>query len=189
MGYGANTVVTKLNYRQKPKTINTFIYEGKIKVDSNYFIKKINKGIKDSEYNYKTYVGSKMTDWQFFNGDKNINKFFKNIKPVLDEIEIPHSKMTACWGLRYEKGDYARQHHHKPATWCGIIYLSKGGVSTYFSDYDVHVEPEIGKFVLFSGVLLHGTATSESKKPRYALSFNFNFENPRFNNNEASFKG
>ena len=39
MGYGANTVVTKLNYRQKPKTINTFIYEGKIKVDSNYFIK------------------------------------------------------------------------------------------------------------------------------------------------------
>ena len=55
MGYGANTVVTKLNYRQKPKTINTFIYEGKIKVDSNYFIKKINKGIKDSEYNYKTY--------------------------------------------------------------------------------------------------------------------------------------
>ena len=62
MGYGANTVVTKLNYRQKPKTINTFIYEGKIKVDSNYFIKKINKGIKDSEFNYKTYVGSKMTD-------------------------------------------------------------------------------------------------------------------------------
>ena len=97
MGYGANTVVTKLNYRQKPKTINTFIYEGKIKVDSNYFIKKINKGIKDSEYNYKTYVGSKMTDGQFFNGDKNINKFFKDIKPVLDEIEIPHSKRKICF--------------------------------------------------------------------------------------------
>ena len=53
------------------REIKHLFVKGKIDVDSDYFIKKIDQGVdSDNNRNYRTNVVAGMTDWKYFLGDE-----------------------------------------------------------------------------------------------------------------------
>lgn len=147
---------------------------GKIKINSQYFIDKIEEGIQNSKNNFNTNVIGYMTEWNYFCNDK---EFIKLLMPILDKIDqnkfIRNYYLKEAWGLKEGFSHQTKEHDH-PAYLSGVIYLNNHTQELIFSQINQKVTPEKGKFVIFSSELKHMTNRNNSNKNKYAISFNFN---------------
>jgi len=159
---------------KKPVTKETFVSIGKINDKSlmNLFKKEIDKGVKNNHNNYKTNVYGEMTSFKFFNNRDSFKLLIKKLKPFINKLTNQTIEVTDSWGNILNKGDFVHEHDHIPNYISGIVYLTEGE-GTYFSEHDLYVKAEVGKFVLFDSVLKHKVNKSDINKKRYSLAFNF----------------
>mgnify|MGYP003674683529 FL=1 len=154
-----------------------FFIVGTINIDENYFINKIEEGIKYSSLNFKTNVVGQMTEWKFFRGDKKFIEIIFKFLDYLDNNKITKEAyfLKEAWGIKESFGGYTKEHNHFPSYLSGSIYLNNHSQKLYFPDIKKEVEPKKGTFVLFSSFLKHYTNRNNTNKSKYALAFNFDY--------------
>ena len=54
------------------------------------------------------------------------------------------------------------------------MYLTEGGPGTYFKEYDLLIEEEIGKYILFHPFLKHKVEKIKNNIERVTVAFNMN---------------
>ena len=155
---------------------DSFILTGKIK--NNEILLNLKNDIlnnNDEKLNFKTNVQGLFTGFEFFLNNTNFHKFIKLIE---NEIKLIYNKtfiISSAWGNVLKKDGEVIEHDHKGTTaFCGILYLSDGGPGTYFSDYNMSVHEEVGKFILFSPFLKHSVIQVNNNIERVTLAFNAN---------------
>jgi hypothetical protein len=165
-----------MNHELKTKKIDidTFLLTGKIDnkdIINNliYFIKNnINK-----ELSYKTHVKGKFTGFESLNENIYFLMFLKLIKKEIYVIYKKNFVIGNVWGNVLKINEEITNHTHGGVTaFCGILYLSENGPGTYFKDYDVTVEEQIGKYILFSPVLNHSVKKIDNDIERITVAFN-----------------
>ena len=129
-----------------------FFVSGILDVNAEYFKKRIDEGVQHSKNNYQTNVSGMMTDWEFFNKDKNFQVLLLQMMDCLEELD---SKLETChlkqsWGLIEKFGDHTKKHNHDPAYFSGSIYLNDHHQKLYFPEINEEVTPKTGRFILFS---------------------------------------
>ena len=171
-------MVHKMNFELKVKEIlkKTYILTGKI--NNEELIKnliKIVKEKKDHKLSYKTHVNG------YFTGFKSLihnNEFITFLKEIRENIKIVHNGnfiILDAWGNICKIGEEVTEHDHGGVSgFCGILYLTEGGPGTYFKEYDLLVEEEVGKYVLFHPYLKHNVKKIENDIERITISFNMN---------------
>ena len=113
---------------------------------------------------------------------KNNKKFYEIIFPICDMIEEHNFnndypwQLSDSWGYKHSIGDHTKFHTHSLSIVSGAIMLNQHPQSLYFPEIKEKLECKPGNFVLFSSFLKHGNKRNESYKPRYGLSFNFNYK-------------
>ena len=157
-----------------------FFYEGTFdKIDSNYFIKKIEEGIiGENNLSYKTNLNGQMTDWQFFNQDLEFEKLIWQLLDVVDKDIKPKAyRLREAWGFKNSLGDYTYRHDHirDNIFLSGVIYLNKHSQVLEFDEINQNIKPEKGKFAIFSSLLYHGCKRNLINKPKYGISFNLHY--------------
>ena len=146
-------------------------------VDCNYFIQKIEEGIRyENNKSFVTNVKGEMTDWKYFKSDKI---FLNMLFPVLDYIEhhldLTRYELSNCWGLKEGWGHYTSLHHHDPCYFSGALYLNDHDSELNFPQLKKTIPTKKNKLLLFSSRLEHGTKRNIIKEPKYALAFNFDY--------------
>jgi hypothetical protein len=147
---------------------------GKLNLNSNYFINKINQGVSQpNNNNYKTNVLGLMTSWDYFCEDE---KFLKTLFPIFDKLDsysfIKNYFLDSAWGIIEKFGERTVSHDHLPCIFSGVIYLNDHPQELIFPSINEKIKPEKGKFVLFSSDLIHLAKRNTSYKAKYAISFN-----------------
>ena len=159
-----------------PKQLDLFLLESKIQDMSciNYFKKKIDAGVINSDNNKKTNVKGKMTDWKYFNDDEVLHKFLREINHLMFKFVLPHQKLLlqSSWGNILQGEDYVEQHDHIGANISGVLYLTDIGPGLDFPDFKRTIKEETGKFILFHPNSSHGVKKTNLKEKRYTLAFN-----------------
>ena len=152
-----------------------FFIVGTIDIDADYFINKIEEGIKGSSLNYQTNVIGQMTEWKFFKGDKKLAYILLKLLDYCDDKKITEEgySLKDAWGLKESFGEYTQKHAHLPSYVSGSLYLNSHTQKLYFPDIKEEVEPKKGRFILFSSFLKHYTTRNNMNKSKYAISFNF----------------
>ena len=150
-----------------------FFIEGKIPIDSDYFINSIEAAVKtDNNENYKTHVKGQMTSWQHFARDTKFNEILQKFITEVDKnISLPRYRLMDAWGYCLKKDEKTNFHTHD-SLWSAAIYLNKHSQRLEFPQINQSVKPEKGKFVLFSSILEHGCKASKSESIKYGISFN-----------------
>ncbi len=160
---------------------NYFFIKGKIPIDIKYFIKEIEKGIKEKEnLSFKTNLLSEMTHYRYFMKNKNFFKVILSILDLIDEENLNHHRpyeLVDAWGFKQGFSHYTQKHDHVPSIISGAIMLSKHPQHLFFSEINQTLECEPGNFALFSSFLLHKNNRNTIDKNRYGLSFNWNCKN------------
>lgn len=162
----------KLHKEIKKKII--FI-ETKLKVDFKYFIKKIDIGIENSQFNFATNVVGCMTPWDYFSKDE---KFLEQIAiPTFNIIEDDEKlvvpwELGDCWGIKQNKSHYTKLHNHIRSAYSCILYLNDNDNNLIIPELDIEVAPKKGKLLILSGMLNHRTRRILKNKDRYAIVFN-----------------
>ena len=66
-------------------------------------------------------------------------------------------RRIGVWLAKYNKGEYARPHHHKPHTWSWVYFINtpKGSSPLVFSTSGKKVKAEAGKVVIFDATVRH----------------------------------
>ena len=143
-------------------------------IDSRYFISKIEEGInQENNENYKTNVKGKFTGFDSLVYEPETLEFMRYIEPSISNIYNRIAYVKECWGNIYNNDDHALLHHHQDCSgFSGILYLTEGGPGTYFSDFDITINEEYGKVVLFDPLLLHQVKSSNLKNSRITMGFN-----------------
>mgnify|MGYP001201547632 CR=1 FL=1 len=162
----------------KPLEKDSFVLIGRI--NDPDLIHKLKSDItmgtkRTSNSNYKTNVMGKMTNFKYLNTNTNLIKFLDLIRPMFKKVFTRKIELKDSWGNILGKNDYVYMHNHHPSSVSGILYLTEN-VSfpkTYFPLYNMHIEPEVGKFVLFDPLLEHEVPKNKSSQKRYTLIFNF----------------
>tara|TARA_B100000029_G_scaffold226888_1_gene224654 strand:+ start:504 stop:1046 length:543 start_codon:yes stop_codon:yes gene_type:complete len=161
-----------LKHYTKDVMIPTWLYEGQSEIDYNYYINKIKENISD-KHSYATNVSGKMTSWDCFVNDEKFLEFIKSIMPLLSHhtrsIQV---RLKEAWGNMLNPGDHVRNHDHRNAEICGVLYLTEGE-PIYFPQYNINIKPTPGKFLLFHSMISHSVPTNQSLQERYSLAFNF----------------
>ena len=154
-----------------------FFIVGTIDIDANYFINKIEEGIKSSPLNFKTNVIGQMTEWEFFRGDKKFIGIILKFLDYLDSNKIAKERyfLRESWGVKESFGEYTKEHGHLPSYLSGSIYLNNHTQKIYFPEIKKEIEPKKGTFVLFSSFLKHYTNRNTTNKSKYAIAFNFDY--------------
>ena len=155
-----------------------FFIEGKIDLDCEYFINKIEEGIKDSSIPIgKTNIKGEMTSWEYFLKDKKFFHILIRIIDYIEELKLVHHKFSiqSAWGVKAAFGEYSQEHDHLPAIISGVIYLNDHSQKLYFPEIKNEIIPQCGKFVLFSSFLNHYTKRNIIDENKYAISFNFQY--------------
>tara|TARA_A100001391_G_scaffold202957_1_gene194005 strand:- start:1822 stop:2337 length:516 start_codon:yes stop_codon:yes gene_type:complete len=151
---------------------NYFFIEGKIDLDAEYFINKINQGIQERQHNL-THVKGDMTDWRYFAHDE---VFLKTIVPVIkqciDPLDLPPYNLSDAWGIAEKFSDRTTQHDHMPCVFSGILYLNEVDQPTCFPEIKQEIKPEKGKLILFDSILQHYAKRNITDKTKYAVVFN-----------------
>jgi hypothetical protein len=167
-----------MNFDLKVKEIPlmTFLLTGKINnkdiIDNLIFFIKNNK---DEELSYKTFVKGHFTGFKSLIKNKDFINFLKIIQPQIKFIYNNSFEIFDAWGNICKYNEEVVEHdHHRNTAFCGILYLSEGGPGTYFKDYDLTIEEEIGKYILFHPKLLHKVNKIEKDIERITLAFNMN---------------
>ena len=156
-----------------------FFIEGTLDLDGEYFINKIEEGIKESSLYNKTSVKGGMTEWDFFLKDKKFYPILVKIIDCIEQLKLVRHKFTirSVWGVRTGFGEYAQEHDHLPSLISGVLYLHDHSQKLYFPQIKKEVIPQRGKFALFSSFLNHYTRRNIIDKNKYGISFNFNIVN------------
>ena len=151
---------------------------GHLNLDSNYFINKIEEGIKNSKNSYAISINGNMTDWDYFNKDKKFILLLLEIFDYLDERKNMDSKYSfqEAWGIKELFGEYTKKHDHNPCYLSGVIYFNSHEQKLYFPQIKKIIKPEKGKVVIFSSFLEHYTRRNKTNLPKYALSFNIKYD-------------
>lgn len=146
-----------------------------MKINSSYFIDKIEEGINaPNNLNYVTHQKGKMTSWDYFVKDQNfLNIARSGINYIDERINLVSCYLQDAWGNKLEYNDRVREHTHYGMIISGVLYLQDSNIELYFRELDIHIKPRKGKLVLFSPFLKHGTKFSLEKKPRYSIAFNY----------------
>lgn len=92
---------------------------------------------------------------------------------VEDSInENYHIRITSMWGSRYESENFARSHHHWPAS-LGYVYFvdsPENSPSLDFSETDFSVDTKKGTLVLFSSHIPHEVKPKKFDGYRYIVA-------------------
>lgn len=166
------------NYTQRKILKDVFLYQTKFNImnDKDYFISKIEKGIKlDNNQNYVSNIKGKMTDWLFFNEDQRLmNYILQAGKEIQKFYKLFNAKIVSAWGIKINKKDYTAIHNHDESYCSGVLYLNKTETSINFPELDLIIKPEEGTFLMFSAILNHGTEEHKEDITKYAIAFNLN---------------
>tara|TARA_R100001463_G_scaffold116582_1_gene171910 strand:- start:48 stop:587 length:540 start_codon:yes stop_codon:yes gene_type:complete len=154
-----------------------FFVTGKIKIDVDYFIQKIEEGInrKDNE-NFTTNLMSEMTSYKYFLHDETFHEMLLPFNQLVDDNNFNYDlpwQLDDAWGFKQSIGNYSKPHHHLPTAISGTIMLTKHPQTLYFPDIKQELKCEPGAFAFFSPFLLHSNKRTKSHVPRYGLSFNY----------------
>tara|TARA_R100001463_G_scaffold96403_1_gene150908 strand:- start:628 stop:1245 length:618 start_codon:yes stop_codon:yes gene_type:complete len=141
------------------------------------FILNIKNNIElgENANNYSNVKGGK-TDWNYFLGNKDFEKFFTYLintnqptYPKLFEYFLEKYKIHNAWGNEIKKGDSLKYHIHP--CWHGILYLTKG-CDLILPELNIKITPEPGDYYIFPPQILHGFDKYEGEINRYSLVFN-----------------
>jgi len=132
--------------------------------------------------NYSNVKGG-MTDWNYFVGKPEFNKFMTFL---INKHQISHSDIFQhffekldvgnAWGNEIKKGDSLNYHVHHNIH--GILYLTKG-CDLILPELNIKITPEPGDYYIFPPEILHGFNPYEGENNRYSLIFNL-FEKGSF---------
>lgn len=161
---------------------HSFLYEVQLDLldeDVNYLINKIEQGIKESNYNFKTNVQGFMTPFNFFIKDEVYLKYLIQTMEFLQNqtCDRPFGLIEA-WGIKMNKKHYTRFHDHTPSEICGSLYLNDCEHSLKFPEYNLEIPLKKGTFLIFSGNLRHGADAIKNDMSRYAIPFSGNYNSP-----------
>jgi hypothetical protein len=155
--------------------LETFMLTGRI-LDEKILNNLINavKNNKDDILSYKTNVKGHFTGFKSLINNEDLHSFLKLIQPCIFTIYNKNFVISDAWGNICKKGGEIIEHDHgdHDFAFCGILYLSNGGPGTYFRDYDITINEEIGKYVLFHPKLLHCVKKIENDIDRITIAFN-----------------
>jgi|TARA_R100000030_G_scaffold96507_1_gene84716 hypothetical protein len=157
-----------------------FFIVGKVKIDSKYFIDKINVGIEEKDnMSHITNVKGSMTRWDFFNNDENfLNVLSKFINYVDDNLDLMKYRLKDSWGLKLQKFENTSFHNHMENPWSGVLYLNSSNQELIFPQIKQEVKPDEGVFCLFSGLLDHGCKKNMHNTSKYGIAFNMKESKP-----------
>ena len=93
--------------------VDYVLIDGFLNINSNYFIKEINKGVGEkNNNNFNTNVIGHMTSYEYFNNNKN---FLKSILPLFDCLDsldnIKPYNLSSAWGIREDFSHFTKSHH------------------------------------------------------------------------------
>lgn len=165
-----------MNFDLKVKeiTLETFLLVGKINDQNiiNNLIDAVEKN-KDDKLSYKTNVKGHFTGFKSLINNDHFLNFLKLIQPYIYIVFNKNFIIDEAWGNIIKKGEEITEHAHgNNFAFCGVLYLSNGGPGTYFKDYEMTVNEEVGKFVLFHSKLLHSVKKIEEDIKRITVAFN-----------------
>jgi len=148
---------------------------GTIDLNTKYFKKRIDEGVKVSSINHKTNVFGRHTEWHFFNEDKEFAVLLLQLVDHLESLPIKLSSFSLreSWGIIEGIGGHTIKHTHEPCYLSGVIYLNDHHLKLYLPDIKQEITPQPGRFVIFSSFLDHYTKRNTKEKEKYAISFNF----------------
>jgi hypothetical protein len=172
-----------MNFELKVKDIvkSTYILTGKI-FNEQLIKNLINdvKNNKDEGLSYKTSVKGHFTGFKSLVQNNNFLNFLKEIKGNIKVVFNDKNFIVAeAWGNICKSSEEVIEHHHGGTTgFCGILYLTEGGPGTYFRQYDLLINEEVGKYVLFDPCLLHSVKKIENDIERITIAFNMEVLKP-----------
>jgi len=138
--------------------------------NTDYFINKIEKNL-NNKLTCVTNVKGEMTDWNFFNKDKNFHDVLK--KGLHNsKIKYPELSLQDSWGIKLLKNQQTKFHTHELCTMSGILYLNDCKTPLEFPELDIEIYPKKNSVLFFDGFLEHGTKKTLDEV-KYAISFNF----------------
>jgi hypothetical protein len=167
---------SKMNFELKVKEIikETYILTGKI--NNKDIIDNLTSFVKnniDKELSYKTNVKAHFTGFKSLIENKDFINFLKEIQPQIKIVYQENFIISEAWGNLCKIGEEVIEHTHKGVSgFCGILYLTDGGPGTYFKEYDLLIQEEIGKFILFHPLLNHSVKKIENNIERITVAFN-----------------
>jgi hypothetical protein len=165
-----------MNFELKVKEISLDVYILIGKINDSIIINNLIsfiKNTKDVELSYKTHVKGHFTGFKSLIKNIYFHNFLKMIQPYIKNIYPQNFQIIDAWGNICKQNEEVTEHDHKSTTaFCGILYLSEGGPGTYFKDYDLTIEEEIGKFVLFHPSLTHSVKKINKEMERITVAFN-----------------
>jgi len=158
---------------QKPLKLPYFFIQGKIEIDTDYFIQKIKKECEqNTKHNYLTNVRGLKTDWTFFVHDNNFIASLVQLSEYVDQkVEVNPYFLREAWGVELRQFDHTTFHGHA-CEWAGVIYLNSCNQELIFPQIEQKVKPEPGAFALFSGFLKHGCYRKMDQGSKFGISFN-----------------
>ena len=143
---------------------------------------------------YADSLKGKLIEESLIHGREGANKFYTNIvgkklevdrlshtapsRKIKDWVEglvraqyhYPNSEKTtyetAMWFSHYDKGDYAKVHHHLPFalfSWVYFVNSPKGSAPLVFETTGTKIRPEEGKVIIFPSVMRHGVPKNNCK--------------------------
>tara|TARA_Y100001973_G_C5088086_1_gene275967 strand:- start:224 stop:739 length:516 start_codon:yes stop_codon:yes gene_type:complete len=170
-------MIKKINKIQSKVRVDYLFISGYLDINTEYFIKQIEKGIKENNNeNFKSNIAGFMTSYKYFL--QNIN-FLKIIYPLFDYIDslenIKKYNLDSAWGIKQDFSNYAKEHDHNPNYLSGIIYLNNHNQTISFPELSKKYTPSINSFFIFSSFLKHKTIRNTFDESKYALSFNLGY--------------
>jgi hypothetical protein len=167
-----------LNFELKVKEIlkETYILTGKINNPQliQNLIEFVKKN-KDENLSFKTNVKGHFTGFKSLILNNDFLFFLKIIQNNIQIILKDNFIIQDVWGNVLKKKEEVIEHDHSGITgFCGILYLTEGGPGTYFKEYDLLIEEEIGKYILFTPFLKHSVKKIENDIERITIAFNMN---------------
>ncbi len=172
-----NKIVIIQKHIEKKILKDYFLIEGKVDLDSSYFINKIIEGFREIENKSgKTNIEGLMTSFTYFNKDTEFLKIIKNLISYVDsEIKLNSYYLKNSWGFCTNKNEKTKYHNHESQMFSGVLYLNSHDLCLNFNEINKTIKPEKGKFVLFSSFLKHGTDVSYYEDTRWGISFDFSW--------------
>ena len=134
----------------------------------------------------RTNVIATMTEWDWNPENvrlkrlkNNIIEFVKynfnneDVRSIVDTRSVRYF-INDFWGNIYRKGDYTREHHHRPNIFSFVYFLkSKWYYSPLvFSDSGKRIRPKEGTFAIFPSHLGHFVPKHRYRETRITLSGN-----------------
>jgi len=167
-----------MNFELKVREIlkETYILTGKINNENiiNNLIHFV-KNNKDEKLSYKTSVKGHFTGFKSLINNKDFIDFLKIIQENIKIIFPKNFIISDAWGNLCKKNEEVIEHAHGGITgFCGVLYLSNNGPGTYFKEYDLLIEEEIGKYILFHPILKHKVEKITNDIERITVAFNMN---------------